>query len=59
MVKERVEKARALNDERQRQQASGRVRTYNFYRNEVTDHRTGRKTRDVIGVMDGKLDLVR
>ena len=59
LVKERVEKARALNEERNRQQGSGRVRTYNLARNEVVDHRTGKRTTDVAGVLDGKLELVR
>jgi protein subunit release factor A len=34
-----------------------KVRTYNFSRNEVVDYRTGIKTSDLSGVLDGNLDM--
>ena len=59
----RIETARrlghALEEERVRGRSSDqgpRVRTYNFAKKRVTDHRTGIETQDVAGVMDGKLD---
>lgn len=41
-----------------RGRGSGKVRTYNFIDNFVTDHRSGRETRDVKSVMKGDLDLI-
>lgn len=43
---------------RQDQLGSGRVRTYDFTKNRVTDHRRGTSTTKVREVMDGNLDLL-
>jgi len=37
----------------------GKVRTYNFARGVITDHRTGKSTRDVKKFMSGQLELLR
>ncbi|HMP50872.1 MAG TPA: peptide chain release factor-like protein, partial [Candidatus Melainabacteria bacterium] len=37
---------------------SGRIRTYNFVRSFVVDHRTGRKTPRLDQVMKGRFDLL-
>ena len=37
---------------------AGVIRTYNFPRNEVKDHRTGKKA-NINKVLDGKLDLLK
>lgn len=43
---------------RHEQLESGRVRTYDFTRNEITDHRRKTKTKKLKEVLDGNLDLV-
>lgn len=35
-----------------------KIRTYNFFCNQITDHRLNRSTKDVKGLMKGDLDLV-
>jgi len=37
---------------------SGKIRTYNFIKSRVTDHRLGTKTRQIDQVMRGGFDLV-
>lgn len=37
----------------------GKIRTYNFINSLVTDHRTGKKTRNIEGVMRGKFELLK
>lgn len=46
-----------LNDSRKDAVFSQRIRTYNYQRNEVIDHRTG-KTADLKKVLDGDLHLI-
>jgi peptide chain release factor 1 len=52
----------AYGSERQQQMSggtrSGKIRTYNFLKSCVTDHRLNRKTRHIDGVMRGKFDLL-
>ena len=50
--------AEETNDERKAQINKGRIRTYNYPRDEVTDHRTGKKA-NLTKVMNGKLDLLK
>ena len=52
-------KKAAVDSFRNAQLTSGRVRTYDFSTNTVTDHRTGKKTRLIKDVLNGNLDLVR
>jgi len=51
-------KLEQLNDKRvEAIQSAGRIRTYNFQRNEVKDHRTG-KIAPLDKVLDGNLNLI-
>ena len=59
-IEERIKlfKHRKLNQEKiNTLKDAGVIRTYNFPRNEVKDHRTG-KTADLKKVLNGKLDLL-
>jgi len=48
----------ALNDKRREAiQSAGRIRTYNFQRNEVKDHRTG-KVAPLDKVLNGEIELL-
>jgi len=48
----------ALNDKRREAiQSAGRIRTYNFQRNEVKDHRTG-KVAPLNKVLNGEIELL-
>lgn len=38
---------------------SDKIRTYNFQQNRVTDHRTGKKSRQLEEILDGELDLIK
>lgn len=38
---------------------SDKIRTYNFQQNRVTDHRSGKKSRQLEEILDGGLDLVK
>jgi peptide chain release factor 1 len=38
---------------------SDKIRTYNFQQNRVTDHRNGKKTRQLEEILDGDLDLIK
>lgn len=40
-------------------QYNGRVRTYDFTRNQVTDYRTKKSTKELKKVLDGDLELIR
>ena len=52
------EKHNKLNEERIKSiETNGVIRTYNYQRNEVKDHRTG-KTADLKKFLDGKLNLL-
>jgi len=37
---------------------SGKIRTYNFMKSRVVDHRTGKKTKNIAAVMKGRFDLI-
>jgi len=51
-------KLEELNDKRREAiKSNGTIRTYNFQRNTVKDHRTG-KTANLKKVLDGNLDLI-
>jgi len=53
------EKMEELNEKRKALlEKNGRIRTYNFQRNEVKDHRTG-KIAPLNKVLDGDLDLLK
>jgi len=57
------EKRHSQHNERRQEQIgggsrSGKARTYNFLQSRVTDHRTGRKTRNIKEVMKGNLDCL-
>ena len=53
------EKLEELNEKRREAiKKNGRIRTYNFQRNEVKDHRTG-KIAPLNKVLDGNLDLLK
>jgi len=38
---------------------SDKIRTYNFQQNRVTDHRTGKKSRQLEEILDGSLGLIK
>lgn len=40
-------------------QSNERIRTYNFVKGYVKDHRTGKQSGDVDGVLNGDLDQIR
>lgn len=53
-----LKKHNKLNEERIKSiESAGVIRTYNFQRNEVKDHRTG-KTADLKKFLDGNIDLL-
>lgn len=53
------EKKRILNEKRnQAIETNGVIRTYNYQRNQVKDHRTG-KSASLNKVLDGKIDLLK
>jgi len=52
------EKAKETNDSRKEQITGKAVRTYNYPRNQVTDHKTGKKA-NLDKVMKGNLDLLK
>lgn len=54
--KTKVEAATKMNAARKAAAENGRIRTYDFGRGLVTDHRSG-KTADMGRFMDGKVDL--
>ena len=53
------EKKRILNEKRNEAiETNGVIRTYNYQRNQVKDHRTG-KSASLNKVLDGKIDLLK
>lgn len=57
-AKLKLEKHNKLNEERVKTiESKGVIRTYNFQRNQVKDHRTG-KTADLKKFLDGNLNLL-
>jgi len=55
---EENKKAKGKKEARDKSLKDGVIRTYNYKRNEVIDHRTGRKA-DLKKVMNGELDLIK
>lgn len=51
-------KQRERNILRQDALNTGRIRTYNFVTNTVTDHRTGKQVKNLTDILDGKLELI-
>lgn len=57
-AKRKLEKHNKLNEDRVKAiESQGVIRTYNFQRNQVKDHRTG-KTADLKKFLDGNLNLL-
>ena len=56
--REWYEEQEKLNEQRKECKENGVIRTYNFARNEVKDHRTGKKA-NLKRVLNGALNLIR